>query len=66
MLTMNRATSRLLLRIATLGWVAFALPINCSQGSGDGLYTGGVQPSPAGRINPSEPGFAQGGGGNSR
>jgi hypothetical protein len=50
-----------MLRAILLGSALFALPITCSQG-GDGLYTGGVQPSPAGRVNPFEPGFTQGGG----
>ncbi len=47
---------------ASLVWAMFALPITCAQQSGDGLYTGGVTPSaPGGRINPSEPGFVNGG-----
>ena len=46
-------------RLACLGLLA--LPITCSQ-AGDGIYTGGVQPSPASRVNPLEPGFTNGGG----
>jgi hypothetical protein len=45
--------------VTLLAGVVFALPISCGQPS-DGLYTGGIQPSPAGRINPSEPGFPNG------
>ena len=45
-----------------LSTVTFALPISCSQGSADGLYTGGIQASPASRINPTDPRFANGGG----
>lgn len=48
-------------RIATsMGWLILALPITCSQTSGD-LYTGGIQPSPGGRINPAEPYLVNGG-----
>lgn len=36
------------------------LPVGCGAPQG-GIYTGGVQPSPGGRINPAEPGFANGG-----
>lgn len=43
--------------VAMLGSLTFALPISCGAPS-DGLYTGGIQPSPAGRVNPAEPGFA--------
>lgn len=43
-----------------LAGVAFALPISCGRVS-DGVYTGGIEPSPAGRVNPEEPGFANGG-----
>ena len=39
-----------------VGAVTLALPISCSQ-RGDGLYTGSVQPSPAGRVNPTDPRF---------
>lgn len=42
-----------------LGGVVLALPISCSQ-SGSTLYAGGIQPSPAGRINPFEPGIPNG------
>ena len=37
-----------------LGAVALALPISCNQ-RGGGVYVGGIQPSPAGRVNPFEP-----------
>jgi len=47
---------------ALLTAVSLALPVTCAQ-SGDGTFTGGIQPSPAGRVNPAEPGFANGGGG---
>ena len=40
--------------------VALALPISCGQPS-DGIYTGGIQPSPASRVNPEEPGFVNDG-----
>ena len=43
------------------GAIALALPISCSRsGSADGVYTGGIQPSPAGRVNPVDPRFANG------
>ncbi len=42
---------------ALLAAVTFALPITCAR-PGDGTYSGGIQPSPAGRVNPEEPGFA--------
>ena len=48
-------------RCTLLAVAVLALPITCSQ-SGDGIYSGGVQPSPAGRVNPDDPGFANGGG----
>ncbi len=51
-------------RAMLLSAFALALPITCSQ-SGDGTYAGGIRPSPAGRVNPAEPGFVSGGG-NSR
>jgi hypothetical protein len=41
---------------ALLAGVAFALPITCARPS-DGIYTGGIEPSPASRVNPAEPGF---------
>ena len=44
-----------------LGAVTFALPISCSQRGGDGMYTGSIQPSPAGRINPTDPRFVSSG-----
>lgn len=40
--------------------LVLALPVTCSQ-SGDGIYTGGIQPSPASRVNPAEPGFVNDG-----
>lgn len=49
-------------RAALLVATALALPITCSQ-AGDGTFTGGIQPSPAGRVNPAEPGFTNGGNG---
>ena len=49
-------------RAALLAAMSLALPVTCSQ-SGDGTFAGGIQPSPAGRVNPAEPGFANGGGG---
>jgi hypothetical protein len=48
-------------RVTVLAAFVLALPITCSQ-SGDGTYAGGIQPSPAGRVNPAEPGFVSGGG----
>lgn len=42
---------------AFLAAVTFALPVTCAR-PGDGTYSGGIQPSPAGRVNPEEPGFA--------
>ena len=48
---------RLIRGLACLGLLA--LPVTCSQ-SGDGTYAGGVQPSPASRVNPMEPGFTNG------
>ncbi len=56
---MTGQIKRVACKVMLLAWVAFALPISCGQPS-DGLYTGGIQPSPAGRINPSEPGFPNG------
>jgi hypothetical protein len=47
--------------MALLAGMAFALPVTCSQ-PGDGIYSGGIQPSPAGRVNPTEPGFTNDGG----
>jgi len=45
--------------LAVLAGVVFALPISCGQPS-DGVYTGGIEPSPASRVNPEEPGFTNG------
>ena len=45
---------------AVLAGVTLALPISCAQPS-DGVYTGGIQPSPASRVNPAEPGFTNDG-----
>lgn len=54
---MKRRIMRAVRNAVFLAGVAFALPITCSQPS-DGLYTGGIEPSPASRVNPFEPGFA--------
>lgn len=48
-----------LIRLALCGTL-LALPITCSQAT-DGLYTGGIQPSPSSRVNPAEPGFVNDG-----
>ena len=45
---------------ALLAGVALALPISCNRQATDGVYTGGIQPSPASRVNPEEPGFVNG------
>lgn len=45
---------RLLRTALALGGIVFALPISCNQ-QGGGVYVGGIQPSPAGRVNPFEP-----------
>jgi hypothetical protein len=45
---------------ALLIGIAFALPISCNRQATDGVYTGGIQPSPASRVNPEEPGFVNG------
>jgi len=45
---------------AFLAGIAFALPVSCGQPS-DGVYTGSIEPSPASRVNPAEPGFVNGG-----
>ena len=47
-------------RAALLAGVMFALPISCNRQATDGVYSGGIQPSPAGRANPEEPGFVNG------
>lgn len=58
---MKRAALLRAVRTAlALGAVTFALPISCSQSGGDGVYGGGIQPSPAGRVNPIDPRFANG------
>lgn len=46
--------------MAMLAGVAFALPISCGQPT-DGVYTGGIEPSPASRVNPEELGFTNDG-----
>lgn len=57
-----RSLTKALRTALALGAVTLALPISCSQGgSADGVYTGGIQPSPAGRVNPTDPRFANGG-----
>ncbi len=58
---MRNAIKRAVRNAAMLAGVALALPISCGAPS-DGVYTGGIQPSPAGRVNPGDPGFANGGG----
>ena len=45
---------------ALLAGVTFALPITCAR-PGDGIYSGGIEPSPASRVNPAEPGFTNDG-----
>ncbi len=55
--TVKRRIVRAVRANVLLAGVAFALPITCFQ-PGDGLYTGGIEPSPASRVNPFEPGFA--------
>ncbi len=57
---MRDTIKRALRNAAMLAGVAFALPVSCGQ-AGDGIYTGGIQPSPASRVNPAEPGFANDG-----
>ena len=57
---MRKAIKRAARNAAVLAGVALALPISCGQHS-DGVYTGGIQPSPASRINPMDPGFTNGG-----
>jgi hypothetical protein len=49
--------------LASLGWLLWALPITCAQSGSNDVYTGGVTPSQAGRINPAEPNFVNGGNG---
>ena len=57
---MRNAIKRALRNAALLAGTAFALPISCNSQATDGVYTGGVQPSPASRVNPAEPGFVNG------
>ena len=53
---------RLLKIAASIGWLAFGLPITCSDYKSNDLYTGGLTPStPGGRINPAEPWITNGG-----
>jgi len=57
---MRHIMTRVVRNTALVAGFTFALPITCSQPS-DGVYTGGIQPSPSGRVNPVEPGFTNGG-----
>ncbi len=57
---MRNTIKRAVRNAAVLAGLAFALPISCGQPS-DGVYTGGIQPSPAGRVNPANPGFTNDG-----
>lgn len=57
---MRNTIKRAFCNAAMLAGLAFALPISCGQAS-DGLYTGGIQSSPASRVNPAEPGFTNDG-----
>lgn len=57
---MRNVIKRALRNAALLAGVAFALPISCNSQATDGVYTGEIQPSPAGRVNPAEPGFVNG------
>lgn len=57
---MRGAIKRAACNAAVLAGVVFALPVSCGQRS-DGVYTGGIQPSPASRVNPAEPGFTNDG-----
>lgn len=52
---MTHTLLRRLRAVLALGGIAFALPISCNQQSGGGIYVGGIQPSPASRVNPFEP-----------
>ena len=55
---MSRAALLKSIRTAlALGAVTLAVPISCSQRGGDGIYTGGIQASPASRVNPTDPRF---------
>ena len=57
---MRNAIKRAVRNAAVLAGVALALPISCNSRATDGIYTGGIQPSPASRVNPEEPGFVNG------
>ncbi len=57
---MRDSIKRVACHAAVLAGVALALPISCGQRS-DGVYTGGIQPSPASRVNPADPGFTNDG-----
>ena len=57
---MRNTIKRAVRNAAMLAGLAFALPVSCGQPS-DGIYTGGIQPSPASRVNPAEPGFTNDG-----
>ena len=57
---MPNAIKRAVRSAALLAGVALALPISCNSQATDGVYTGGVQPSPATRVNPEEPVFVYG------
>lgn len=53
---------RLVRLLLSFGFVAYALPITCSQsGVGVNQFTGGVTPSPAHNINPQDPLITNGG-----
>lgn len=57
---MFNVINRAVRNAALLAGVALALPVSCGQAS-DGVYTGGIQASPASRVNPAEPGFTNDG-----
>ena len=57
---MREAMKRAARSAAVLAGLTFALPISCGQRS-DGVYTGGIEPSPASRVNPVIPGFTNDG-----
>ena len=55
---MSRAALLKSIRTAlALGAVTLAVLISCSQRGGDGIYTGGIEASPASRVNPTDPRF---------
>ena len=54
---MRDAIKRAVRNAAMLAGVALALPVSCSRQPTDGVFTGGIQPSPASRVNPEIPGF---------